>query len=60
MLNVSSIGHVRYHWLLNRRHDPVRAVLIAEREPRDTSWRDLCTDLGVELVTPADLMTLLD
>jgi hypothetical protein len=49
---------------LNERAAPnaevVRAVLIAEREPRDPSWRCLCVDVDAELVTPANLRPLLD
>jgi hypothetical protein len=48
-----------YRWLLSRCRDLVRAVLIAEREPRAASWRELCMELDVELVTPADLTPLL-
>jgi hypothetical protein len=54
------LGQVlRYRWLLSHRYGPVRAVLIAEREPRDVSWRELCADLGVDLVTAADHTALL-
>jgi hypothetical protein len=53
------LGQVlRYRWMLGREHPNVSAVLVAEHEPRDPSWRLLCTDLGVTLVTPADTDTL--
>jgi hypothetical protein len=55
------LGQVlRYRWLLRRRYDPVRAVLIAEREPRDASWRELCADVDVILATAENLGPLLD
>jgi hypothetical protein len=31
-------------------YQPVVAVLVPERAPRDSSWRDLCRDLGVVLL----------
>jgi hypothetical protein len=53
------LGQVlRYRSLLAQQHPTVRAVLVAEREPRDHSWRDLCEELGVLLVTPTDLSAL--
>jgi hypothetical protein len=32
-------------------YEQVTAVLVPERSPRDTTWRDLCTELGVVLVS---------
>jgi hypothetical protein len=53
------LGQVlRYRSLLQRSHPLVRAVLVAEREPRDHSWRELCSELEVVLVTPDDLTAL--
>jgi hypothetical protein len=55
------LGQVlRYRSLLAQRHATTRAVLIAEREPRDASWHDLCQELGVLLVTPTDPSPLID
>lgn len=36
-------------------HDRVVAVLVPEREPRDSSWRELCQDLGVVLLCGNEL-----
>jgi hypothetical protein len=46
------LGQVlRYRHRLERlQHDGVVAVLVPERAPRDTSWRDLCYELGVVLL----------
>jgi hypothetical protein len=45
------LGQVlRYRHALAGRHDgPVRAVLVAERKPRDEGWITLCAELGVVL-----------
>jgi hypothetical protein len=51
---------LRYRSLLRRRYGAAAAVLVAEREPRDSSWRGLCSELGITLVTPADLTELLE
>jgi hypothetical protein len=50
------LGQVlRYRSLLNERlRSDVRAVLIAETEPRDDSWRALCEEVGVVLVAGPD------
>lgn len=34
---------------------PVRAVLMAERRPTDSTWDDLCTELGASLTWPGVL-----
>ncbi len=36
-------------------HDPVVAVLVPERQPRDPSWRELCQDLEVVLLCRNEL-----
>ena len=55
------LGQVlRYRWLLGQRHDVVRAALVVEREPRDASWRSLCDDIGVVLITATDARSLLE
>jgi hypothetical protein len=48
------LGQVlRYRQLLEGKHRrAVRAVLVAERRPRDESWRDLCGQLAVLFTTP--------
>jgi hypothetical protein len=51
---------LRYRWLLGCRHDVVRAVLIAEREPRTHRGANSARTFGVELVTHADMTPLLD
>jgi hypothetical protein len=28
---------------------------MSRRSPRDPSWRELCAELGIKLVTPADV-----
>jgi hypothetical protein len=53
------LGQVlRYRSVLRRRHPGVRAVLVAEREPKDSSWKELCAELDVVLVTPDDATPL--
>jgi hypothetical protein len=53
------LGQVlRYRHVLHGRFDAVRAVLVAEREPRDPAWRVLCQSLDVLFATPADLPDL--
>lgn len=48
------LGQVlRYRQLLSRVDRDVAAVLMAEREPQDGSWRGLCDSLGVRLLWPA-------
>jgi hypothetical protein len=47
------LGQVlRYRHLLASAHQNVVAVLVAEREPADLSWCDVCDGLGVVLVWP--------
>jgi hypothetical protein len=36
----------------------VQAVLVTEREPRDASWKRLCSELGVALTHPPDFASL--
>lgn len=36
-------------------HDHVVAVLVPERQPRDTSWRELCREVGVVLLCRNEL-----
>jgi len=36
-------------------HDPVVAVLAPERAPRDSTWRDLCRELGVVLLARSEI-----
>jgi hypothetical protein len=51
------LGQVlRYrHRLRGLGHDHVVAVLVAERAPRDFSWRDLCHELGVAFLAGCDI-----
>lgn len=47
------LGQVlRYRALLCRRYQDVRAVLVAEQQPVDQSWIELCHELDVFLVWP--------
>jgi hypothetical protein len=49
-----ALGQVlRYKQLLEAKGRPVRAVIAAEREPSDPSWRDLCDTFQVALIWPA-------
>jgi len=48
---------LRYRHLLSRGGKQVRAVLVAEREPSDHTWLQLCEDVGVVLVWPETLAT---
>ncbi len=53
------LGQVlRYAHQLREDSPTVQAVLIAEREPADPTWTDLCTLLGVRLVWGPDLTRL--
>lgn len=54
------LGQVlRYRSLLGRGGQiVVRGVLMAERAPSDPSWRELCSDLGIELFWPERLTEL--
>jgi hypothetical protein len=55
------LGQVlRYRNLLAERGHTSKAVLVAERPPRDSSWRSLCEELGVVLVAPTDFAPLFD
>lgn len=36
-------------------HEPVVAVLVPERAPRDVAWRELCDELGVVLLAGEEL-----
>ena len=48
------LGQVlRYRQRLAERHRSVVAVLVAEREPHDLSWRSLCSELRVREVVGA-------
>ncbi len=54
------LGQVlRYQHLLAQNGKQVRAVLVIEREPSDTSWVELCKTLGILLVWPSIMMSLL-
>ena len=54
------LGQVlRYRSLLGDMGFDVRAVLVAEHAPHDVSWRALCEQLGVILVSPTSLGSLL-
>jgi hypothetical protein len=46
---------LRYRDLLGPAGAPAKALLMAEREPRDTTWASLCTSLGVLLAWPESL-----
>ncbi|MFZ5895561.1 MAG: hypothetical protein ACOY0T_31175 [Myxococcota bacterium] len=47
------LGQVlRYRYLLAAGGEEVRAVLVAEKEPTDSSWLGMCDDLGVVLTWP--------
>jgi hypothetical protein len=54
------LGQVlRYRSLIKNKHDgEVRAVLVAEREPADSSWRELCAELDVTFAVPKDFGTV--
>lgn len=53
------LGQVlRYRQLLERSDQPVQALLIVEREPRDGAWRDPCDGLNVRLAWPSVLNEL--
>jgi hypothetical protein len=53
------LGQVlRYAHQLRQDSPTVEAVLIAEREPADPTWTDLCHSLGVRLVWGPDLARL--
>jgi hypothetical protein len=49
---------LRYRNLLNQRYPTVRAVLMAERDPRDPSWAALCEELNVHLTSPKRVQSL--
>lgn len=51
------LGQVlRYRHSLSRLgHVDVVAVLVPERDPRDDAWRELCSELGVVLMSGAEL-----
>jgi len=52
------LGQVlRYQQQLAAKGRPVRAVLVLEGEPRDPSWRALCSGLGVVLTWPETFST---
>jgi hypothetical protein len=54
------IGQVlRYRQALSVRHAKVASVLVPEREPRDSSWAELCREVGVLLVWPGSLDSVL-
>jgi hypothetical protein len=55
------LGQVlRYRDLMKAdRQADVRAVLVTEREPRDSSWRTLCNRLGIALVSAPDFQGVL-
>jgi hypothetical protein len=46
---------LRYRDLLGRARAPAKAVLMAEREPTDPTWKTLCRSLDVLLVWPESL-----
>lgn len=47
------LGQVlRYRALLQTPVRPVRAIVMAERRPKDAGWHSLCQELGVALVWP--------
>ena len=53
------LGQVlRYRHLLGITHSQVCAVLVAEREPTDRSWLELCCELKVLLVWPEIVQTI--
>jgi hypothetical protein len=56
------LGQVlRYRSLLSAKGvAEVRAVLVAEHEPSDPSWRALCQEMGVVLLTPPGLSAALE
>ena len=54
------LGQVlRYRNLLRQRGYSVEAVLVAEHMPRDSSWKALCEQLGVLLISPPRFDTVL-
>ncbi len=46
---------VRYRQLLAADGQDVRAVIAVEREPSDSSWRQLCVDEGIALLWPGQM-----
>jgi hypothetical protein len=55
------LGQVlRYRSLLRTVGHDVRAVLVAENEPQDQSWRRLCEQLDVLLLAPPDFSAVLE
>ena len=49
-----------YRHLLAKHHDAVVAVLVAEREPTNPAWEDLCHELQVRLAWPGGFDRLLE
>jgi hypothetical protein len=48
-----ALGQVlRYAHLLRAKGRPVRCYIAAESRPADSSWVDLCADLGITLIWP--------
>jgi hypothetical protein len=46
---------LRYRFRLAAQEGTAHAVLMVEHEPRDTTWKDLCDELGVVLAWPGHL-----
>ena len=54
------LGQVlRYAEQLRARHQAVRAVLVAERQPADPSWLAVCDRLGVVITWPGAFQRIL-
>jgi hypothetical protein len=51
---------LRYRDRLRQHHEQVEAVLLIERETRDSSWRRLCEELTVRVVAAPDYQGLLN
>jgi hypothetical protein len=55
------LGQVlRYRQVLGRHGRQVTAVLAVEKRPADSSWEGLCQELGVLLVWPQNMASVLD
>ena len=51
---------LRYRQVLALQHEDrnVIAVLVAERQPSDSTWLDICAEYGVRLVWPETIDSL--
>lgn len=55
------VGQIlRYRQIMERLGRPVIGVLAVENEPTDPGWKTLCNDLGIVLVWPPRIASILD